>query len=231
MGNCLGEPRGADQLVLSEEGGIPVAIGQNQPLLQEPVVWTSEMPLTEGQLRGKRDTFWETAPAYEGRKEIWDALRAAVEAAEQEDYDLAQAILNGASISLPTGQLTEAYDELGNRYIIPKYCLSKPTNVQGSATTGYNPLPSHGCKRQEDGHKAGGIPMTMKVRLSTIRKDLKVTVLTTDRVRDLKKKLEADHGVDSKKITLLYSGRVLNNSTLIKDLDIPKGFVIQAVVT
>ena len=80
-----------------------VAIGQNQPLLQEPVVWTSEMPLTEGQLRGKRDTFWETAPAYEGRKEIWDALRAAVEAAEQEDYDLAQAILNGASISLPTG--------------------------------------------------------------------------------------------------------------------------------
>ena len=73
--------------------------------------------------------------------------------------------------------------------------------------------------------------MTMKVRLSTIRKDLKVTVLTTDRVRDLKKKLEADHGVDSKKITLLYSGRVLNNSTLIKDLDIPKGFVIQAVVT
>ena len=81
-----------------------VAIGQNQPLLQEPVVWTSEVPLTEGQLRGKRDTFWETAPAYEGRKEIWDALRAAVEAAEQEDYDLAQAILNGASISLPTGR-------------------------------------------------------------------------------------------------------------------------------
>jgi len=48
-------------------------------------------------------------------------------------------------------------------------------------------------------------------------------------VRDLKKNLEADHSVDSKKITLLYSGRVLNNSTLIKDL--PKGFVIQAVVT
>ena len=131
------------------------------------------------------------------------------------------------------GQLTEAYDELGNRYIIPKYCLSKPTNVQGSMTTGYNPLPSHGLKskRQENGHKASGIPVTIKVRQSTIRKDLKVTVLTTDRVRDLKKNLEADHSVDSKKITLLYSGRVLNNSTLIKDLDIPKGFVIQAVVT
>ena len=80
-----------------------VTIGQSQPLLREPVVWTSEVPLTEGQLEGKRDTFWETEPTYEGRKEIWDALRAAVEAAEQEDYDLAQAILSGANISLPTG--------------------------------------------------------------------------------------------------------------------------------
>ena len=80
-----------------------VTIGQNQPLLREQIVWTSEVPLTEGQLQGKRDTFWETEPTYEGRKEIWDALRAAVEAAEQEDYDLAQAILSGANISLPTG--------------------------------------------------------------------------------------------------------------------------------
>ena len=80
-----------------------VTIGQSQPLLREPVVWTSDVPLTEGQLEGKRDTFWETEPTYEGRKEIWDALKAAVEAAEQEDYDLAQAILSGANISLPTG--------------------------------------------------------------------------------------------------------------------------------
>ena len=44
--------------------------------------------------------------------------------------------------------------------------------------------------------------MTMKVRLSTMRKDLKVTVLTMERVRDLKKRLEIDHGVDHKKISL-----------------------------
>ena len=31
--------------------------------------------------------------------------------------------------------------------------------------------------------------------------------------------------------TMLYSGRVLNNSALIKDLEIPKGFVIQAIVS
>ena len=82
-----------------------MALGQNQPLIHESLPWESEVPLTKGQLRGKRDTFWETAPAYEGRREIWDALRAAAEAAEEEDYELAQAIVTGANVSLPTGAL------------------------------------------------------------------------------------------------------------------------------
>lgn len=59
--------------------------------------------MTEGQLRSKRDEFWETAPAFEGRKEIWDALRAAAVAAEALDFQLAQAILDGANISVPNG--------------------------------------------------------------------------------------------------------------------------------
>lgn len=63
------------------------------------------MPLTEGQLRSKRDEFWETAPAFEGRKEIWDALRAAAVAAESLDFQLAQAILDGACISVPNGSI------------------------------------------------------------------------------------------------------------------------------
>lgn len=67
------------------------------------------MPLTEGQLRSKRDEFWETAPAFEGKKEIWDALRAA---AETDDHTWAQAIVDGANITLPTGKRsTEAWRE------------------------------------------------------------------------------------------------------------------------
>ena len=80
-----------------------VAIGQNQLLSTAPETWTADIPMTEGQLKGRRDTFWETAPAYDGRREIWDALRAACEAVEGGDYALAQAILDGANISLPTG--------------------------------------------------------------------------------------------------------------------------------
>ena len=79
------------------------------------------MPLTEAQLRSKREEFWDTAPAFEGKTEIWAALKAAVDAATKEDQvlriqnpylktamispqALAQAILDGAGISLPGGQ-------------------------------------------------------------------------------------------------------------------------------
>lgn len=60
--------------------------------------------MTDGQLRSKRDEFWDTAPAFEGRKEIWDALKAAAQAFESNDHELAQAIIDGASITLPHGK-------------------------------------------------------------------------------------------------------------------------------
>ena len=50
--------------------------------------------MTEGQLKSKRDEFWDTAPAFEGKSEIWNALKAAVEATEVNDYDLAQGKMN-----------------------------------------------------------------------------------------------------------------------------------------
>ena len=66
-------------------------------------VWSAERSITTDQLLRKRAEFWDTSPAYEGRKEIWDALKAAAEALESGNRDLAQAILDGASITLPTG--------------------------------------------------------------------------------------------------------------------------------
>lgn len=78
-------------------------LGRNEPLKKERPKWKSEYPMTEGQLRSKRDEFWDTAPAFDGRKEIWDALRAAALAAECNDLELAQAIVDGACITLPHG--------------------------------------------------------------------------------------------------------------------------------
>lgn len=77
---------------------------RNEPLKKDKPRWKSDYPMTEGQLRSKRDEFWDTAPAFEGRKEIWDALKAAAVAVECNDHELAQAILDGASITLPHGE-------------------------------------------------------------------------------------------------------------------------------
>ena len=60
--------------------------------------------MTSSKLEEERRAFWDTAPTYDGRPEIWQALKAACEAAESKDFDLAQAILDGVSVSLPTGE-------------------------------------------------------------------------------------------------------------------------------
>jgi len=85
-----------------------LSAGHNKPLKPRKPKWKSDIRLTEAQLQAKRDEFWDTAPAFEGRKEIWDALKASAHALESGDHQLAQAILNGANISLPNGQLITA---------------------------------------------------------------------------------------------------------------------------
>lgn len=141
------------------------------------------MPLTEGQLRSKRDEFWDTAPAFDGRKEIWDALRAAAVAAEAMDYELAQAILDGASVSVPNGYLTECYDELGSRYLVPIYCLSYPINIVKE---------DNGRDSPADYSEPidGGTEATLKLRLSHNCTDIKLSVYTTDTIGICKKKLQ-----------------------------------------
>ena len=63
-------------------------------------------------------------------------MKAAVEAYEQKNYQLAQAIIDSANIILPKGFLNDCYDELGNRYQIPIYVLAKPINLKKSVNTG-----------------------------------------------------------------------------------------------
>lgn len=61
---------------------LAVAIGKSQQLKKEKLRWRSQAAMTTEQLAEKRKIFWETAPAYEGKKEVWDALSAAATAAE-----------------------------------------------------------------------------------------------------------------------------------------------------
>ncbi|CAO3618994.1 unnamed protein product [Cunninghamella blakesleeana] len=83
--------------------------------------------MTKSRLTQQRFTFWDTAPFYEGRPEIWQALQAAM---NSDDLALSQSILDAANIKLPTGNPADGcYDELGTKYVIPVYCIVDPTNL------------------------------------------------------------------------------------------------------
>lgn len=116
------------------------------------------------------------------------------------------------------------YDELGNRYIIPQYCLSRPTNMASKDQSRVTP----GADLTQ---QAVGDPVVLKIRVSSLRKDARLTVSSTDSIRIVKQKLHEAHGVEPSKVTMLFSGRVLNNQITVSELKIPKGHVIQAIVS
>jgi Ubiquitin-binding domain len=81
-------------------------------------------------LHRQRTEFWETAAQYDGLVATWNTLRVAVELSHQNDLPTAQAVLDSAGITIPTGDLGfGCYDELGHRFVIPEYVLSEPLNI------------------------------------------------------------------------------------------------------
>ncbi|XP_074641104.1 ubiquitin domain-containing protein 2-like [Tubulanus polymorphus] len=222
MGGCISSPRDINGPASDSTDGT-VTIGKNQPLKHEKPKWRSDVPLTEGQLRSKRDEFWDTAPAFEGRKEIWDALKAAAYALETNDHALAQAIIDGASISLPNGTLMDCYDELGNRYQLPVYVLSAPANlIQESSDTD--------TATDSESGPPTGTEIPIKFRLSTTSNDIKLVVRSTDTVMKIKRRLHAEFNIDPRFQRWFFSGRLLSNKMTIDECKIPKGFVVQVII-
>jgi Ubiquitin-binding domain len=81
-------------------------------------------------LHRQRTEFWETAPQYDGLVDTWNSLRVAVELSHQNDMATAQAVLDSAGITIPTGDLGQGcYDELGHRFVVPEFVLSEPLNI------------------------------------------------------------------------------------------------------
>ncbi|KAB0801629.1 hypothetical protein PPYR_03815 [Photinus pyralis] len=227
MGGCIGITRARSGAIDDLSGSVTRAntgsARKNHPLCHETIRWKSDVPLTEGQLRSKRDEFWDTAPAFDGRKEIWDALRAAAIAAEAKDYELAQAILDGASVSVPNGYLTECYDELGTRYQVPIYCLSYPINIVKEDSGRDSPAD---CSEPID----GGTETVLKLRLSHTCTDIKLPVYSTDTISTCKKKLQSQEGIESSRQRWFFGGKLLGDKLHVEEAKIQPGYVVQVII-
>ncbi|KAI1810403.1 ubiquitin domain-containing protein [Poronia punctata] len=108
--------------------------------------WVSEDHIwTRADLDRKRTEFFDTR--VEGRQEIWQAIRAALEILwevdkqkaagsevthmdDTEGIATAQSLLKAAGITLPSGDLSSgAYDFAGNEYVMPDWVVSDPNNM------------------------------------------------------------------------------------------------------
>ncbi|XP_053445096.1 ubiquitin domain-containing protein 2-like [Nycticebus coucang] len=215
MGGCVGSQHDSSGSLNENSEGTGVALGRNQPLKKEKPKWKSHYPMTHGQLRSKRDEFWGTAPEFEGRKEIWDALKAAAHAFESNDHELAQAIIDGANITLPHGAFTECYDELGNRYQLPVYCLAPPINMIEEKSDRETldipePPPNSGYESQ------------FRLCFSTGKTSNLWFVAQTQYPHE--ETLHADEGVEPSSQQWFFSGRPLTDKMKLEELKIPNDY-------
>ena len=147
------------------------------------------------------------------------------------------------------GELTECYDELGNRYVIPNYCLSRPVNMQcetgsdatveqqdnsNQASTAQPVSKQKQKKKSKEGDTVRddeGTPnrVVMKLRLST-GPELKLHFQAKDTIADVKRRIQEKDGIDVSRQRLFSSGRLLMDKSTIESCSIPKGFVVQVIV-
>ncbi|KAI7881652.1 hypothetical protein K492DRAFT_176989 [Lichtheimia hyalospora FSU 10163] len=227
MGCCVSRAADDDNPHRAAAGG--------KPFKRASLCWTADTPITRSQLEKQRETFWETAPTFEGRPEIWQAIQAAVDTS---DITMAQSILDAANVIIPTGNPSEGcYDELGNRYVIPMYCLVDPTNLvndneattaaaisppspptAGSASVAPIDTPKPLVKEKTSNISLAGSEMSLipiTVRLSTAQ-DIKVDISRHDEtVASLRTRIFMQAGNNitptTHTIRLIYLGRVLTD--------------------
>ncbi|GJQ09105.1 hypothetical protein GpartN1_g896.t1 [Galdieria partita] len=133
MGNCVGRSTQDTTHTRNGMGGWFKSKKSTSPgwngIVQQPKPWKAEPPfgpLTETELKRMREEFWDTRT--EGRQEMWQALKAAAETTED---TLRNEIVKAAGLTPANreGTLESCYDELGNYYEVPVYCLRDPDNL------------------------------------------------------------------------------------------------------
>ncbi|KTF73592.1 hypothetical protein cypCar_00047044 [Cyprinus carpio] len=122
-----------------------------------------------------------------------------------------------------SGALTECYDELGNRYQLPIYCLSPPVNMieekSESETIDVPEAPA-----------SEGQECQLRLRLSTGR-DLRLAVRTSDNVQQMKHHLQIQEGVLATSQRWFFSGRPLADKMKLEELKISRDYVVQVIVS
>lgn len=125
------------------------------------------------------------------------------------------------------GTLLDCYDELGNRYQLPIYCVSAPINLIEEGSDSESPSP----ESEPVAPGMGGEEIVVKFRISTSCNDVKMGVFTKETIFSAKRKLANIENIEPSKQRWYFGGRLLSDKLKIEDVKLQGGFVVQVVVS
>ncbi|PVU92102.1 hypothetical protein BB561_004039 [Smittium simulii] len=231
MGSCLSSPNSSPS---STEPRIQLS-NKTRTLsksinLNKDLVWLSEAPVNKAQTLSDRAAFWETADVYSGKKLIWDTLKSALEA---EDEEFAKLLISSANIIVPTMQLKDGcYDEQGERYVIPNYCFSLPANVIVLNPDNTSIHIASDSDLTSTVEISSSTQLEIVVRLNS-GKDLNVFLSETDSLPILSNKVlqKLNLNKEDTSIKFIYRGKIIqDNLPLISSLDLKPNYIVQALL-
>jgi hypothetical protein len=168
-------------------------------------------------------------------------LKAVCEAGTDEEK---RTYLDAANLTVPTGYLTKGcFDELGNEYVIPDYCLCQPTNIikvnemerlkKSNSTIDMKTQDEKQTTKIDDERQPTLSPIAGSIniiaRFST-GKDLKTPVPPNQSILQYKKHITLEHAdiIGNSKVKVLYLGKVLADKQIWKEVNgLKDGAIVQ----
>lgn len=153
--------------------------------------YISNIPKSE--LQKRRKDFWETR--IEGNQEIWAYLREICEMEDVEGGVDVEELLDMYNIRPYKNCINIVYDQMGNLYEIPNYCIHEPSKYD---------LPE--LKKEP--------PKNKKIINFIIRNgknQIKVSYSNYCLVKEVKKFLGKKYGTNEKNVRLFYYGKEMQN--------------------
>ncbi|KAF2018721.1 hypothetical protein BU24DRAFT_458463 [Aaosphaeria arxii CBS 175.79] len=192
--------------------------------LHNPGPWTRE------RLARERDDWWDTRT--EGNRHIWQTYQQAVKFAQEGDIKNAQALIDAAECTCPTGELwRRIYDNVGVEYSVSraKWVVLEPEGIVSDEDAAREMKERSTAARtgstNDGGSAAGGTPdlsspispvqsqtstpgtnMRVFCRMSDTSKDILIKAFPNPRVVDIISHLQHMEGYANKRLRVAYLG-------------------------
>jgi hypothetical protein len=173
--------------------------------------------IEKDELEKRREDFWSSR--FEGSKEVWELLRNFC-IGEFDPKELKE-ILYGSGLTPYAGCINVVYDQKGNLYEIPNYCIHDPTEWD---------IPKYKIKKPND--------EKIIVIIRHVVNDYPISIMNTSLVSELKEELLKNNEVNNKnkdfydinKVRLFYHGKELKNNDCIYIYEIMNKAIIQMMI-